>query len=65
MWDLPGPAIEPMSPASAGGFLTTEPPGKPVRISMYESGGKYRRSAPNTILREREQKGARMPGVAS
>ena len=29
--DLPNPRIEPMSPASpalAGGFLTTEPPGK-------------------------------------
>ena len=29
MYDLPGPGIEPMSPASAGGFFTTEPPGKP------------------------------------
>ena len=29
MWDLPGPGIEPMSPALAGGFFTTEPPGKP------------------------------------
>ena len=28
MWDLPGPGIEPMSPALAGGFLTTEPTGK-------------------------------------
>ena len=27
--DLPGPGIEPMSPALAGGFLTTTPPGKP------------------------------------
>ena len=26
MWDLPGPGIEPMSPAFAGRFLTTEPP---------------------------------------
>ena len=26
--DLPGPAIEPMSPALAGGFLTTGPPRK-------------------------------------
>ena len=26
--DLPGPGIEPESPASAGGFFTTEPPGK-------------------------------------
>ena len=28
MWDLPGPGIEPVSPALAGGFLTTVPPGK-------------------------------------
>ena len=28
MWDLPGPGIEPMSPASADGFLATAPPGK-------------------------------------
>ena len=28
MWDLPGPGIEPMSPALTGGFLATEPPGK-------------------------------------
>ena len=27
-WDLPGPGIEPLSPALAGGFLTTVPPGK-------------------------------------
>ena len=26
---LPNPQIEPASPASAGGFFTTEPPGKP------------------------------------
>ena len=25
MWDLPGPGIEPMSPAEAGRFLTTKP----------------------------------------
>ena len=29
VWYLPGPQIEPESPALAGGFLTTEPPGKP------------------------------------
>ncbi|KAJ8788368.1 hypothetical protein J1605_000424 [Eschrichtius robustus] len=34
MWDLPGPGIEPVSPALAGGFLTTVPPGKsPMNIS--------------------------------
>ena len=29
MWDLPGPGLEPMSPALAGVFLTTAPPGEP------------------------------------
>ena len=29
MWDLPGPVLKPISPALAGGFLTTVPPGKP------------------------------------
>ena len=28
MWDLPWPGLEPLSPALAGGFLTTGPPGK-------------------------------------
>ena len=28
MWDLPGPGLKPVSPALAGGFLTTAPPGK-------------------------------------
>ena len=29
MWDLPGPGLESMSLALAGGFLTTAPPRKP------------------------------------
>ena len=29
MWDLPGPGLKPVSPALAGRFLTTAPPGKP------------------------------------
>ena len=32
MWDLPGPGLEPVSPALAGGFLTTMPPGKSLHI---------------------------------
>ena len=31
MWDLPRPGLEPVSPALAGGFLTTLPPGKPLK----------------------------------
>ena len=32
MWDLPRPGLEPVSPALAGGFLITAPPGKPKAI---------------------------------
>ena len=28
--DLPDPGTEPVSPALAGGFFTTQPPGKPT-----------------------------------
>ena len=30
MWDLPSPGLEPVSPALAGRFSTTAPPGKPL-----------------------------------
>ena len=33
--DLPNPGIKPTSPALAGGFLTTEPLGKPQNCSSY------------------------------
>ena len=36
MWDLPRPGLEPMSPALAGRFSTTAPPGKPERFSLYQ-----------------------------
>ena len=35
MWDLPGSGLEPVSPALAGGFFTTEPPGKPLKWSYF------------------------------
>ena len=35
IWDLPGGGIEPMSPALAGRFLTTAPPGKSLFIIFY------------------------------
>ena len=44
--DLPDPGIEPVSPALADGFFTTEPPGKPTvayekerKISFLPHGG--------------------------
>ena len=33
--DLPDPGIKPESPALAGGFFTTEPPGQPTEASRY------------------------------
>ena len=36
MWDLPGPGLEPVSPALAGGFLTAAPPGKSVWAEQPE-----------------------------
>ena len=34
MWDLPRPGLKPVSPALAGGFLTTAPPGKPHMLFL-------------------------------
>ena len=36
MWDLPRPGLEPMSPALAGRFSTTVPPGKPKIHVLYQ-----------------------------
>ena len=40
MWDLPGPGLEPVSPALAGGFLTTAPLGKSHGTKSYWSSKK-------------------------
>ena len=37
MWDLPRPGLEPVSPALAGRFSTTTPPGKPGAIFFFFS----------------------------
>ena len=34
MWDLPGPGLEPVSPALAGRLSTTAPPGKPLKCYL-------------------------------
>ena len=34
MRDLPGPGLKPVSPALAGGFSTTAPPGKPASLRL-------------------------------
>ena len=38
MWDLPGPGLESVSPALAGGFLTTAPPGKSPTSFILNTG---------------------------
>ena len=44
-WDLPRPGLEPVSPALAGRFSTTAPPGKPcfgvLAVSSVPSFGTY------------------------
>ena len=37
MWDLPGPGLEPVSPALAGRFLTTAPPGKSLSLPLFST----------------------------
>ena len=34
MWDLPRPGLKPVSPALAGRFSTTAPPGKPLYYTL-------------------------------
>jgi len=36
MWDVRRPGTKPVSPALAGGFFTTDPPGKPYD-TLYHS----------------------------
>ena len=43
MWDLAGPGIELVSPALAGGFLTTVPPGKSPRKKFLKVHSSYLR----------------------
>ena len=45
MWELPGPGLEPVSPALAGRFLTTVPPGKPS-LGILIHGAELRKSFP-------------------
>ena len=46
--DIPNPGIEPASPALAGGFFTTEPPGKPDGRWGKEMGKTERREKRRT-----------------
>ena len=52
MWDLPGPGLKPVSPALAGGFSTTAPPGKSVTPveSMFPPGTSLWERLPGWLL---------------
>ena len=54
MWDLPRPGLEPMSPALAGRFSTTAPPGKPEPtkffVIFFLSFDNEMLKSPNTIV---------------
>ena len=57
MWDLPRPGLEPMSPALAGGFSTTVPPGKPQMVLKDKFYRTFKdRSLPNFQTVEKEVK---------
>ena len=45
LWDLPGPGLEPVYPALAGGFSTTAPPGKPNSTPLSRLGSNFLSSA--------------------
>ena len=55
--DLPGPGVEPVSPALAGGFFTIEPPGEP----KYFSSVQLSHSVVSSSLRSHESQHARPP----
>ena len=50
MWDLPGPGLEPVSPALAGGFLTTVPPGKPETLGVKGATSRVFKATPLPVL---------------
>ena len=52
MWDLPKSGLEPVSPALAGRFATTVPPGKPSQSNLDKEKRSWRNQAPwpQTIL---------------
>ena len=55
---LLGPGIEPVSPALAGGFFTTEPPGKPQYHKLLDLKRVYRKAGPLFTLSSSELRGA-------
>ena len=63
--NLPNPRIEPVSPALAGGFFTTEPPGKPLVSLEKEGNGTHEeisgRHAEESQARTQGERGVHRP----
>ena len=60
--DLPGSGIKPMWPALAGGFFTTEPPGKPSSNCLHD----YKLNKRTVVLshyKQIEKKGYNVPVI--
>ena len=55
MWDLPGPGLEPMSPALAGRFSTTAPPVKSLNTTLVEGADKRRERRSREAKKENRQ----------
>ena len=51
MWGLPGSGTEPVSSALAGGFFTTEPPGKSLRKEIFLGDKEKKRGSLLLLLR--------------
>ena len=51
MWDLPRQGLEPVSPALAGRFSTTAPPGKPPDWCLYKKRRLGQRGTPGMLAR--------------
>ena len=47
MWDLPRPGLEPVSPALAGRFSTTAPPGKSENIIFVDISENINKAIPS------------------
>ena len=54
MWDLPRPGLEPVSPALAGRFSTTAPPGKP--LELFYTGELKRLQTPCITVNDSDEK---------
>ena len=54
MWDPPRPGLEPVSPALAGRFSTTAPPGKPLSLFLNAHGCPLYYSSPEEQVWENQ-----------